>query len=84
MQHLATTAIFLFAFFLSVIFLEKIFTVRLSIFVAIGIIVIGVEVYRVIAGYPFLWGFDTLVIGTLLLFALVSKKIFKQEKKIYA
>src|SRR3989344_7147056 len=55
LNPLGFTSIFLFSFFIFLIILQKIFTLQTSILFTSMVLVIGVEVYRFYAHYPFMW-----------------------------
>lgn len=76
---LGVSAVFLFLFFLTVVLLERLFTFKINLFIAIIIAIAGVEIYRRLSGYPFLWGMEFLVVGALLLLVLIVRRIGKKE-----
>lgn len=84
LYSLGSTALFLFSFFAALVLLEKIFTIRLNSWIAVGITLVGVEVYRSYRGYPFLWAVLFITIIGLLLFVWFERKVKggKYEKKI--
>lgn len=69
LHTLGTTAVFLFVYFFAVVLLEKLFRVRINVWIAMGVSAIGVEVYRQYVGYPFLWSME---IGMGILFIFLA------------
>lgn len=80
LHPLGVTAIFLFTFFIAVVLLEKLFTVKVNAWIIAGTAFVGLCVYREFVGYPIIWGLDMAVIAGLILFVMLDKKLTRHER----
>lgn len=80
LHPLGATAVFLFTFFIAVVLLEKLFTVKVNAWIIAITAFIGVLVYRQFVGYPIIWGIDAVVIAGLALFVMLDNKSTKKER----
>lgn len=78
-NHIGMTAVYIGLFFLLLVVMEKLFSLSESWVLAI-LIIIGVEIYRRLVGYPILWGFEALLIFSLMGLIVFERRMVEKKK----